>query len=977
MKPIDLFYQPQDNRYALQSNNGDYYKNEGSVTEELFTNHLNGTLTLGAYTTFQNTCIFGAWDIDINKEMYTLFDSPEKAFDHYKIDIVNILKQFHILLQAVPHYMEFSGRKGAHVWIFFEEPVPSEDVFDFLRDIAGKVKYEKQIFHIELFPKQAKTDGDGNLIKLPLATHRVTGNQSYWCDAFLKPRELYFNQIQKIPRNLISTSAKVTPKQTPVGVTNAVEKISYNAEGLHRLENRCIALKNAPKNQTNEWRVFVGAVFGRLGLSDKVHEYIKTYGPDYDQQKTEYHLQRMINLMDEKKPVTCKFAKDNGLCEHPCRSRTPFDHVRDHYPMFLDEVQSTGNSYITTSTAAPLFSLTNASNNLNSQLQKIYSQDVIPQAQNAIKTYLDLFAMNDQNTAGKAIVLNTIPGGFKTTATVEAIADALKEDPDFGAVIAVERNKDVKRITLEINKHFALSFLNQAPAYAFYGYDPENSGECVLGHKNYKAGMCNKKNCRIPLNKCRVKMNNIRQRNHRVIVMSHQRLKMYSQVCEMNRFREWGYSYSIKRRRTHLIIDEQPPLLQIMRFDVNTLNDFMNVVPQLENGKNFVQNLNQPVNDLIGIMQNNGKARIIIQPKQVTEFKFDAQFEDTWRDYTVDMASVNFMPVALESVYEYGGILVKQNLSGEPEISTGFYLNNTWDFDRTIILDGTADISQKYKPQVFDKVYVPQLHDYEHLTFHYYSRFNLSRSTYNKEDDLLPNLASDIKEIVRKRTKVYVVVYKENKDDYERLLAKEIQQNRVIIRTLGSTRGDNSMRDCDTVVFTGLIHKGELNYLSESLVLNEDYAMDLNVQKHRRVRKFNNRKTEIVKLSSWLEEFVQEVYRTRLRSHNLTQDVRAYLMVSDSDFLNLIEGYFVGCKMEEWYPVETTKGKIKGLAEEIIDMVISRMNSGETVIPKNSLGIKPDTLKKILKRQPEIKKVLASRNISIELRNFKKGTVSI
>jgi hypothetical protein len=846
MKSQELFFQPDDQRYALQSNNGNYYKNEGKVTDDLFTQHLQGTVTLGAYTTFQNTCLFGAWDIDINKEIYTLFANPDKAFEHYKIDIVNILKKIHILLQDIPHYMEFSGRKGAHVWVFFDDPIPSEDVYQFLRDIAGQIKFDKRIFHIELFPKQARTDGDGNLIKLPLAIHRVTGNQSFWCDSFLNPRELYFHQIRRVPESIISTSTSTTIRnQSRVSPVKTTEKISYTKEGLERLEERCVALKNTPKNQTNEWRVFVGAVFGRLGLPDKVHEYIRTYGPDYDQQKTEYHLQRMIALMDEKKPITCKFAKENGLCDHPCRSRTPFDHLEDHYPMFLDEVQTTDNSYVTTSTAAPLFSLATASNNLNDQMQKIYSKEVIPQAQQAIKTYLDLFALNDQQTAGKAIVLNTIPGGFKTTATIEAVVDALKEDPDFGAVIAVERNKDVKRIAMEINQFFARSFLQKLPAYAFYGYDPDHPEECILGHKTYKPGMCNKKNCHIPLSKCRVKMNNIRQRNHRIIVMSHQRLKMYSQVGEMNRFLEWGYSYSIKRRRTHLIIDEQPPLLEIMRFDVNTLNDFMNVIPQLENGNNFVRNLSQPVNDLINVMQSNTDARIILQTKQVTQFKFDAQFEDAWRDYTVDIASINFMPVALESVYEYGGILVKQNLSGEPEISTGFYLNNSWNFDRTIILDGTADISQKYKPQIFDKIYVPQLHDYEHLTFHYYTRFNLSRSTYDKGDDLIPNLVEDIKQIAGKRNKVYVVVYKENKD-------------------------------------------GELNYLSESLVLNQDYAMDLNVQKHRRVRKFNHRKTEVVKLSSWLEEFVQEVYRTRLRSHNLSQDVHAYLMVSDPDFLNLI-----------------------------------------------------------------------------------------
>ena len=436
-------------------------------------------------------------------------------------------------------------------------------------------------------------------------------------------------------------------------------------------------------------------------------------------------------------------------------------------------------------------------------------------------------------------------------------------------------------------------------------------------------------------------------------------------------------SISEKFRRSHLIIDEQPPLLEITRFDSSSLNNFLAVLPKLENGIQYQQDFTQPVLDLLTHINTKTNARGIIKPKEVPEFRFDARFENTWKDYTLDMPSISNLPIALESVYNYGGIYINKNLSGVPEISTGYYLNNTWDFDRTIILDGTADISQRYKPQVFDKVYVPQLHTYEHLTFYSYNKFNLSRSIYENKSGLIESLNKDIKEIVKRRNKVYVVVYKENKDAYEKELKAEIKSGKVILRTFGSTRGDNSMRDCDTIIFTGLIHKGELNYLSESLVLNQNYNMNLNAQKHRKSRKFKDRNTEIVKMSSWLEDFVQEVYRTRLRSHNLSQDVEAYLIVSDPDFLNLIEGYFEGCKMKEWQPVEVAREKLSGVAEEIVEKVTLRIKQGEITIPKNSLGINSDTLSRTLKRNPEIEKILNNRGIEIKNKNFANRTVSI
>ena len=63
--------------------------------------------------------------------------------------------------------MEFSGRKGAHVWVFFEELMPSEAVFNFLQKMERKIKFRRSIFHIETFPKQANPSDYGNLIKVP------------------------------------------------------------------------------------------------------------------------------------------------------------------------------------------------------------------------------------------------------------------------------------------------------------------------------------------------------------------------------------------------------------------------------------------------------------------------------------------------------------------------------------------------------------------------------------------------------------------------------------------------------------------------------------------------------------------------------------------------------------------------------------------------------------------------------------------
>ncbi len=980
----EIFFQNGDKRYILQSPDGkSYWKQNAAVTDELIQQHLQGTVTIAAYTTYQNTCLFCSWDIDVLKAECSKFNTGFEAFEAHKNGISEMLEQFDSKLSEYPHYFEFSGNRGVHIWLFFDEPIPSEEVYQFLRDTKDTIKFDKEIFDIDLYPAQAITKSDGNGIKLPLALHKKSGKRSYWCDINLNKIILKTDDIKLIKRDNFKitvpvsikkqkSKTKVKKSKTNPASNSTIEYIPHTKEGLERLEKRCAALGNRPQAgipQSNAWHIFVGAVFLRLNLPDKVHETLAKYADDYKYYKTNYHIKKMMEGMGKQHPIGCKFAAANGLCNHPCHTVTPFEHLSENYPIFLNEVQNTSTNFVTTSTNPPLFSLSTASVNLNTQMTNIFSKKVIPQAKKAMKAYHDIFAMNSQSTAGKAIVLNTIPGGFKTTATIEMIVDALSEDNEFGAVIAVERNVDVKRIANEINSKYGQMF---RPAYAFYGYDAENPKECVLGHKTYKPGMCDKKNCNIPMNKCRVKMNHMIQHNYRIIVISHQRLKMYSQTGEMKHFQHWHNSMSSKFRRTHLIIDEQPPLLEIIRFDTDSLYTFLSILPQLENGIQFKQDFTQPVYDLLKYLNTKTNAREVITATEIPEFKFDACFETTWKDFTLEMPIISSLPVALESLYNYGGIYINKNLSGLPEISTGYYLNNSWDFDRTIILDGTADISQRYKPQFFDKVYVPQLHTYEHLTFYSYNRFNLSRSTYKNKIKLIPSLNKDIKEIVKKRDKVYVVVYKENRESYERELEKEIKNGNVILRTFGSTRGDNSMRDCDTIIFTGLIHKGELNYLSESLILNQDYKMNLNAQKHRKSRKFRDRNTEIIKISSWLEDFVQEVYRTRLRSHNLSQDVQAYLIVSDPDFLNLIEDYFKGCKIADWDPIETEKNIINSTVQQIVEIILYRIKAGEDKIQKKSLGINREVLKKTLQRYPEINKILNANGVEICNRYFRK-----
>ena len=122
----------------------------GQVTEELFTNHLNGEgPALGIIPINENNqCVWGCIDID------------EYNFDHG-----NLVRNIRELKFPLVVCRSKSG--GAHVFLFTKEPVAASQMQGALKKYADALGYEG----VEIFPKQTEIlveRGDtGNFLNLP------------------------------------------------------------------------------------------------------------------------------------------------------------------------------------------------------------------------------------------------------------------------------------------------------------------------------------------------------------------------------------------------------------------------------------------------------------------------------------------------------------------------------------------------------------------------------------------------------------------------------------------------------------------------------------------------------------------------------------------------------------------------------------------------------------------------------------------
>lgn len=193
---IELFKERFVNRadvMAKQNSRGKYDSQKGLSESELtraLANHVHGRETWGVYAADQERmCRWFCLDIDVDPDKLKkakVFITDEEAICIRKETLRLLTK--HLITLGVPEFCllkEFSGRKGFHIWCFFETPTPLRAVKSFLSRLYSTMPpLHYAIKKLESFPNVNANELKpfGFLVKLPLALHRVSGNRSFFCD---------------------------------------------------------------------------------------------------------------------------------------------------------------------------------------------------------------------------------------------------------------------------------------------------------------------------------------------------------------------------------------------------------------------------------------------------------------------------------------------------------------------------------------------------------------------------------------------------------------------------------------------------------------------------------------------------------------------------------------------------------------------------------------------------------------------------
>lgn len=185
--------------------------------------HLEGEITIGVYPMLSNgTCRFLVFDFDNHTEgsAQTDFANTDNKWQQE----VEALREICALNQIDALVERSRSGRGAHVWIFFDQPIAAKKARDFgkalLQKGAEAVDLQSFQYYDRMIPTQdyLKDGGLGNLIALPLQAEPLTQGNSAFVDESWNayPDQLgALNAIRKIKQDVIDLFLKETARNNP------------------------------------------------------------------------------------------------------------------------------------------------------------------------------------------------------------------------------------------------------------------------------------------------------------------------------------------------------------------------------------------------------------------------------------------------------------------------------------------------------------------------------------------------------------------------------------------------------------------------------------------------------------------------------------------------------------------------------------------------------------------------------------------
>ena len=259
---------------------------------------------------------------------------------------------------GIQSYLESSGFRGFHIWIFFTEWIPSRYVVLLVDQLEEKIQLDNDDVTVEYFPNKSrvKNGSPGLAVKLPLGYHIHTGKRSCMLDQNFQPIEVHgsdFAEVSKCSLNalkrIISTQSgnRGEKNEESRQVDTCLDEFGNLSESVKVVLERCNLMRYlCQKARTTGYlshleRLSVLYVFGHLGEEGKafVHT-VMEFTLNYQHHVTERFIQKL-----PAKPVSCLKLRDQyKQITAECGCSCNFRRTKKCYPSpVLHAIKSSGD----------------------------------------------------------------------------------------------------------------------------------------------------------------------------------------------------------------------------------------------------------------------------------------------------------------------------------------------------------------------------------------------------------------------------------------------------------------------------------------------------------------------------------------------------------------------------------------------------------------------------------------------------------
>lgn len=179
-------------RYFAVQKSGYYIAKNQFINQKTIERILQNKESFLCYQEDFNYIKWICFDFDINKD---LIDSGEFEKNKQKLysELVDNLKQLTSFLdkKQIGYLLEFSGNRGIHIWILFDEEITRQDGFFIFQSILKQVSLnlDSSKFSLDKYPKSlySTTSTDkGTGVKIPLSFHQKSKQYSCFFESIDK-----------------------------------------------------------------------------------------------------------------------------------------------------------------------------------------------------------------------------------------------------------------------------------------------------------------------------------------------------------------------------------------------------------------------------------------------------------------------------------------------------------------------------------------------------------------------------------------------------------------------------------------------------------------------------------------------------------------------------------------------------------------------------------------------------------------------